>query len=267
MRRSSQLLFACLLVSSVAVAQQKWRLRWSDEFSGPVGSAPDSTKWVYDLGASGWGNRELQNYTSSTDNAYLDGSGNLVLRVLRSTDGAYTSARIKTRGKFDFQYGKVEARIRIPFGQGIWPAFWAMGTDIATARWPNCGEIDILENIGKEPAIVHSTIHGPGYSGGGGITSSYSLPNGARFADDFHTYSAVWTANSIEFAVDGVPFQKVTPASLPEGKSWVYTKPFFLLLNVAVGGNWPGPPDATTTFPQMMVVDYVRVFEELADGR
>jgi len=257
--------FLGLLVSSLAVAQPNWRLKWSDEFSGATGSAPDSTKWVYDLGAGGWGNRELQTYTNATDNAYLDGRGNLVIRVLRSSAGAHTSARIKSLGKFDFQYGKVEARIKIPFGQGIWPAFWAMGTDIRTVGWPRCGEIDILENIGKEPSIVHSTIHGPGYSGGDGITSAYSLPGGQRFADEFHTFSAVWTPTSIEFAVDGVPFQKVTPSSLAAGKAWVFTKPFFLLLNVAVGGNWPGPPDATTVFPQLMVVDYVRVFQELAD--
>jgi len=250
----------CVLGSS-ATAQTNWKLIWSDEFSGPANSAPDSAKWTYDVGATGWGNRELEEYTKSTENAFLDGDGHLVIRTQRSDAGKITSARIKTKQKFTFTYGKVEARIRIPFGQGIWPAFWMLGDNIDTARWPSCGEIDIMENIGREPSIVHGTVHGPGYSGDKGITAQQALPAGQKLSDDFHVFAAVWTRDSIEFSIDGATYSKVTPASLPQGAKWVYDHPFFLILNLAVGGNWPGNPDDSTTFPQTMIVDYVRVYQ------
>src|SRR5258708_36576450 len=144
---------------SSAQAEPGWRLVWSDEFNGKALAPPNSANWVYDLGAGGWGNRELETYTNSTDNAYQDGAGNLVIRAQRAPSGAYTSARIKTRGTFSFTYGRVAARLKIPQGQGIWPAFWMLGTDIPTAGWPACGEIDIMENIGREPSTVHGTVH------------------------------------------------------------------------------------------------------------
>jgi uncharacterized protein (TIGR03437 family) len=253
--------FALAFFLPVLGAQSNWKLVWSDEFSGPANTPPDSSKWVYDLGAGGWGNNELQAYTNSTDNAYLDGNGNLVIRALRSPTG-YTSARLKTLGKLAVKYGRIEARIKVPFGQGIWPAFWMLGNDFPTASWPASGEIDIMENIGREPATVHATIHGPGYSGGSGLSGAYTLPGGQRFADAFHTFAVTWTADSIEFFVDSISYHKVSPASLAAGREWVFRKPFFLLLNVAVGGIWPGNPDATTTFPQSMTVDYVRVYGE-----
>src|SRR5205085_647516 len=153
--------------------------------------------WNRDLGTTGWGNRELETYTNSTDNAFLDGHGHLVIRVLK-TDTGYTSARLKTQDRFTFTYGKVEARIRLPHGQGIWPAFWMLAAD-RSVRWPNSGEIDIMENIGREPGIVHATVHGPGYSGDKGITSRHPLNK----PDDFHVYAAIWRPDSIEFQVDG----------------------------------------------------------------
>jgi beta-glucanase (GH16 family) len=243
-------------------AQDGWKLAWSDEFNAPAGTLPDSTKWTYDLGATGWGNRELQEYTRSPENAFHDGNGNLIIRVLAKPGGGYTSARLKTTGLFAPTYGKIEARIRIPFGQGIWPAFWMLGEDIKTSGWPRCGEVDILENIGKEPLMVHGTVHGPGYSGGKGIGKPYELGGGKRFADDFHTYSVIWKPDSIEWFVDGNSYHKFTPANLPEGTKWVFDHPFFIIMNVAMGGNWPGSPDATTVLPQQMSVDYVRVYQE-----
>jgi beta-glucanase (GH16 family) len=242
----------------LASAQGDWQPVWSDEFEGPAGSAPDLTKWTYDLGATGWGNRELENYTSSRENSFLDGQGHLVIRAIR-TGKHYTSARLKTQGKFAVTYGKVEARIKVPRGQGIWPAFWMLGANIATARWPACGELDIMENIGREPGTVHATVHGPGYSGGKGIGKPYNL-TGNEFADDFHLFTVIWQPQSVEFLVDGVTYHKVTPATLPQGARWVFDAPMFLLLNVAVGGVWPRNPDATSQFPQEMLVDYVRVY-------
>ena len=232
-----------LLLAAPACAQTKqttWKLLWADEFDGPANSAPDSAKWVYDLGRGqdGWGNAELESYTNSTVNVFLDGNGHLVIRAIADGSGAYTSARLKTVTKFSFTYGKVEARIRIPYGQGIWPAFWMLGSSISSTGWPACGEIDIMENIGKEPSTVHGTVHGPGYSGGRGITGTYALPSG-KFSDDFHVFTAVWSPGRLEFLVDGKSYHTVTPASLPSGAAWVFSKPFFLLLNLAVGGRWP----------------------------
>lgn len=244
-----------------------WTLVWSDEFDGANGTSPDAAKWVFDIGGGGWGNNELETYTSRTENARLE-DGMLVIRALQETYTGpdliprdYTSARLKTLGRAQWTYGRIEARLKLPFGQGLWPAFWMLGADIEQVGWPNCGEIDIMENIGREPSIVHGTLHGPGYSGGSGIGSSYTLPGGARFADDFHVFAVEWEANVIRFYVDGNLYATRRPADLPGGASWVFNKPFFLILNVAVGGNWPGAPDASTVFPQTLFVDYVRVYQ------
>jgi beta-glucanase (GH16 family) len=244
-----------------------WKLVWSDEFDGTNGFAVDSSKWVSETGGGGWGNNELEYYTSRLKNAWQQ-DGNLVIKVLQekytgadSVSRNYTSARLKTLGKFSQTYGRFEARMKIPRGQGIWPAFWMLGNDIDKPGWPDCGEIDIMENIGKEPAVVHGTIHGPGYSGAGGIGSSFSPPGNPSFADDFHIFAVEWEPNVLRFYVDDHLYAMRTPADLPKGAKWVYDHPFFLLLNVAVGGDWPGNPDATSIFPQTMLVDYVRVYE------
>jgi beta-glucanase (GH16 family) len=244
-----------------------WKIVWQDEFNGPNGSAPDSSKWVLETGGSGWGNNELEYYTNRPINAHLE-SGALVITALRETytgpDNVtrnYTSSRLKTQGKFSLTYGRIEARLKIPYGQGMWPAFWMLGTDIDQVGWPSCGEVDIMENIGREPSQVHGTIHGPGYSGGNGLEASYSLSNGRRFADDFHTFAVEWEPNVLRFYVDGVLYKTRTPADLPANSNWVFAHPFFMLLNVAVGGSWPGNPDASTVFPQTMLVDYVRVYQ------
>jgi beta-glucanase (GH16 family) len=247
---------------SPAPSPASWKLAWSDEFNGPANTAPDASKWVYDLGhdGEGWGNHELQAYTNSLENVHQDGQGHLVIRALKDESGNYTSGRLKTKGKFTTTYGKIEARIKLPHGQGIWPAFWSMGDDIAKVGWPNCGEIDIMENIGKEPGIQHGSMHGPGYSDGHSLTGAYTLPKGKKLSDDFHVYGIVWTKQSVEFLFDGHSYFQATPASLPKGAEWKFNKPFFLLLNVAVGGDWPGSPDSSTIFPQEMLIVYVRVF-------
>jgi beta-glucanase (GH16 family) len=232
---------------------------WADEFDGPANALPDSAKWTYDLGNNGgWGNQELETYTNVPQNVHLDGNGHLIVHVERS-GSSYTSARIKTQGTFSAQYGRIEARIRLPFGQGIWPAFWMLGSSFPGTPWPQCGEIDIMENVGREPSINHGSVHGPGYSGGSAISGLYTLPGSARFGDDFHVFAIQWAPQTITFSVDGVAYKTVTPALLPAGASWVFDKPFFLILNVAVGGTFPGNPDGTTQFPQEMIVDYVRV--------
>jgi len=239
-----------------------WRLVWSDEFDGPSGGAPDDTKWGYDVGGNGWGNSELEFYTARRDNSALDGAGHLVITTLRETymGRDYTSARLLTKGKLTQAYGRFEARIKIPGTQGIWPAFWALGADIDTVSWPTCGEIDIMENIGREPGVNHGTLHGPGYSGGAGLTGQYTLPGGAALSADFHTYAIEWETAAIRFYVDDHLYETRTPADVPAGDRWVYDHPFFLLLNVAVGGAFPGAPDATIVLPQTMTVDYVRVY-------
>jgi beta-glucanase (GH16 family) len=250
-----------------------WQLVWRDEFNGANNSRIDSAKWTTEIGGNGWGNQELEYYTNRIDNAYQSG-GSLVIKVIREnytgTDNVtrdYTSARLITKNKFAATYGRFEARIKIPYGQGLWPAFWLLGDNIDSTRWPTCGEIDIMENIGREPATIHGTIHGPGYSGDKGPSSSYSMPNKQRFADSFHTFALEWEPAVIRFYCDGVLYKTRTPADLPQGTTWVYDHPFFIILNVAIGGGWPGNPDATTVFPQTMLVDYVRVYQRIAHGK
>jgi len=244
-----------------------WSLAWNDEFNGPSGSAVDQSKWTAEIGGGGWGNTELEYYTARTENAYQSG-GSLVIKVIKErytgSDNVtrdYTSARLITKNKFTTTYGRFEARIKVPYGQGIWPAFWILGSDIDNVGWPKCGEIDIMENIGKEPSVIHGTLHGPGYSGTNGLSSSYTLSSKERFTDSFHTFAVEWEPNVIRFYCDGILYKTRTPADLPKDQRWVFNHQFFILLNVAVGGNWPGNPDGTTVFPQAMQVDYVRVYK------
>lgn len=241
-----------------------WKLVWSDEFNGASGSAVDAKNWTFDVGngSNGWGNSELEYYTNGTNNAAMDGTGNLVITARKESMGgmAYTSARLKTQGLHAWQYGRIEGRMKIPAGQGIWPAFWMLGNDIATVNWPNCGEIDVMENIGKEPNIIHGSAHGPGYSGGNPLTAQTTLS--AAVSSAYHLFAVEWDATSIRWYVDDTLYSTKTNADIPSGTTWVYTHPFFIILNVAVGGTWPGSPDGTTVFPQQMLVDYVRVCQK-----
>jgi len=263
---------ACMLISvSAALAQQPLQLVWSDEFNGPADASPDPAKWTYDLGNNnGWGNRELENYTKDPANAHTDGKGNLVIRAIPikadpappAGAPAYTSARIKTQGLFAAgPGGRIEARIKVPRGAGMWPAFWMLGNTFNKGNWPACGEIDIMESIGREPSRNHGSLHGPGYSGSKPMTAIYTLPDGKKFADDFHTFSIDWTPTTVTFYVDDTAYETVHDTDIPAGTKWVYDQPFFLLLNVAVGGNFAGPVSPDTVFPQEMLVDYVRVYK------
>lgn len=238
-----------------------WVLDWHDEFDG---QALDHGKWVEEVGGHGFGNNELQFYTARPENVRVE-DGKLVIEARREDwkGRYYTSARIKTAGLFERTHGRYEARIRVPRGQGIWPAFWLLGADCKSTGWPRCGEIDIMENIGKEPATVHGTIHGPGYSGEHGFGAPSSLDDGA-FADDFHVFAVEWAQGEIRWYRDGILYHTARPG-LVNG-AWVYEHPFFVILNLAVGGYWPGNPDATTRFPQRMLVDYVRVYRPAGAG-
>ena len=236
-----------------------WNLVWSDEFEGAAGQLPDPSNWAFDVGTD-WGNAQLEYDTDRPENVSLDGNGNLAITARRESyqGSAYTSGRIKTQGLFEQAWGRFEARIQLPVGQGIWPAFWMLGNDIDAVGWPQCGEIDIMEYRGQEPSVLIGTLHGPGYSAGAGITGRYALSN-ARFDTDFHTFAVEWTGDGIEWFVDDIRYHSV-PRDGTSGE-WVFDHPFFILLNVAVGGGFVGPPNDATTFPQAMLVDWVRVYE------
>ncbi|MEU8577603.1 ricin-type beta-trefoil lectin domain protein [Streptomyces asoensis] len=255
----------------VAASAQAAAVTFSDEFDGPAGSAVDGARWQTETGDN-VNNHERQYYTAGNRNAALDGQGHLVITARRENPGnyqcwygrcEYTSARLNTSGRFTTTYGRVEARMKIPRGQGMWPAFWMLGNDIGQVGWPASGEIDVMENVGFEPPTVHGTLHGPGYSGSGGIGAGYTLPGGQAFADAFHTFAVDWSPNAITWSVDGTVYQRRTPADLG-GRQWVFDKPFFVILNLAVGGYWPGDPDGSTVLPQQLLVDYVRVSTDTA---
>jgi len=242
---------------------RNWTLTWSDEFTGQKNQAPDPQKWALDLGQGqeGWGNGEFQTYTNRPENIGLDGNGNLVITALNIPFGGanFSSARIKTQGLFAQKYGRFEARIKTPYGPGIWPAFWMMGENITQVGWPQCGEIDILELRGQTPNSIIGTLHGPGYSGGNPVNRFYSLVNG-RFDTDFYVYSVEWSEDKVDFFVNDYLYGRITKEDVPG--EWVYTQPFFMIMNVAVGGNFVGFPTMETPFPQSMTVDYVRVYQQ-----
>jgi beta-glucanase (GH16 family) len=261
---------------------------WSDEFNGPAQQLPDPANWTYDtgsqdeLGNQGWGNREMETYCSPgganppgcdphRPNAFLDGNGHLVLRAMRSPDGRWTSARITTRGLKEFQYGRIEARMKLPVGTGLWPAFWMLGSNYLTTGWPASGSVTIVENVGLTPrsnglgpSIIRATLHGPRYFGGNGLWHDFKLPNGGRVDDgNFHTYGVIWSQGMIQFYVDDPAniFFVRDSSDLPEGGEWVFDHPFFLVMDLAVGGDWPGNPNSTTLSPADLLVDYVRVYK------
>ncbi|MFU8826841.1 MAG: family 16 glycosylhydrolase [Brevefilum sp.] len=233
-----------------------WTLIWADEFDGEV---LDPSKWVMEIGGHGWGNNEKQFYTDLPENVRLE-DGQLVIEARDEffVRRHYTSGRIKTQGLFSFTYGRVEARMKLPYGNGIWPAFWMLGEDIDLISWPSSGEIDIMEHIGREPTRIYGTVHGPGYSGSGGVGHFTTFPAGS-LSEEFHTYAIEWEPNEIRWYVDDKHFFTLTPEQVPG--EWVFDKAYFMLVNLAVGGYWPGDPDETTVFPQFLLVDYVRVYQ------
>ena len=232
-----------------------WIVVWEDGFDE---KEIDRKKWLVEVGYTGASNGEAQIYTDRSENIRLE-AGCLVIEARKEEYEGYhyTSARLKTKGLFNWMYGKIEARIRIPFGQGLWPAFWMLGSNKDVVGWPECGEIDIMENIGKQPNVVRGTIHGPDYFRDISIGKDF-FQSGPKLADDFHRYAVEWEPNQIRWYVDEIHYLTLTPEDVP-GR-WVFDHPFYILLNVAVGGHWPGYPDHTTVFPQYMYVDYVRVY-------
>ncbi|WP_418262697.1 family 16 glycosylhydrolase [Flavobacterium faecale] len=236
------------------------QLVMADEFD--INGAPNSAIWNYNIGRgdNGWGNGELQYYTDRPENVTVQNGVLIITAKKESYQGAsYTSARLLTKGKFDQAYGRFEARIRVPYGQGIWPAFWLLGANSDTVAWPQCGEIDIMEFRGQEPTKILGTVHGPGYSAGNSISKSYSLLND-RFDTGFHVYGIEWGPNYINFYVDDVLYNQITPKDVPG--EWVYDHPFYIIINLAVGGNFVGAPNSETVFPQVMLIDYVRVYKQ-----
>jgi beta-glucanase (GH16 family) len=248
--------------STLDAARPGWNLVWSDEFEGPQGTQPDSTKWTMEVNGSP-ANGELEYYTDRPSNVALDGNGNLIITALQEAymGANYTSGRINTAGKFEQAYGRFEARMKLPFGQGLWPAFWLLGNDIGQVHWPACGEIDIMENVGRDPTNSNGLLHGPGYSGSNHLGGSYTLAGG--YSSDFHVFAAEWEQNVVRFYVDDNQYETLTSADLAARDPnlvWVFDHPFYIIVNVAVGGGYPGNPDNTTMFPQLLTVDYVRVY-------
>lgn len=233
----------------------------ADEFD--TDGAPDASIWGYNIGTGqdGWGNNELQYYTDRTENVTVQNGVLIITAKKEDFEGSsYTSARLLTKGKFEQTYGRFEARIRLPWGQGLWPAFWLLGDDSnGTEIWPQIGEIDIMEYVGDEPTRIFGTVHGPGYSGGESISKSYNLDND-RFDTGFHVFGIEWGPDYINYYVDDVLYNQITPEDVPG--EWVFNNgPFYIILNLAVGGNLPGSPNNETVFPQTMLVDYVRVYK------
>ena len=247
-----------------------YALAWSEEFDQPAGTPPSPAHWSHDSGAHGWGNAEMQNYGDDLEHAQIvadpAASNGTALQISLTYNGQglshgnFQSARLLTQGKVSFQYGYLEARLRLPSGQGVWPAFWMLGADIGEAGWPVCGEIDIMENRGDKPGWNVSSLHGPGYSGNSPLSGQFDLPNGQEFHQGYHTFGVLWKRDSITSLVDGTPYVAQTAADVP-GKTWAFNHSFFFLVNLAVGGHFFGLPNETTVFPQALRLDYIRVYQ------
>ena len=247
-----------------------WELTWADEFDGPAGAPADPTDWTYETGGWGWGNQELQYYTDSTDNAALDGDGHLVITAREVDDPAadglpcwygdctHTSARLVTEGKQEFGYGRWEARVLVAEGTGIWPAFWSLGNDFRRVGWPQTGEIDVMEFVGRQPNSIFGTIHGPGYAGGESYGSG-PIDLGEPVGNDYHDFAVEWQEGLITWELDGVQYHTATPADL-DPDEWVFDHPFTLIMNVALGGNFGGPLGDDLDLPQETLFDWVRVW-------
>ncbi len=245
---------------SSPIAYEDMELLWSNEF---IADELDTDEWTWEIGNgdNGWGNRELQYYRE--ENTALEG-GNLVITAKQEDFGGkfYTSSRIITQDKVEFQFGRVDIRAAMPEGQGLWPALWMLGANFDEVGWPACGEIDIMELLGHEPDVVHGTAHFATNTGERRFLGmSRELSGDDTFAGEFHVFSIVWSHNRIQWLVDGVQYNMLSPADVSPA-TWPFNNQFFVLFNIAVGGQWPGSPDATTTFPQQMHVDYIRVFQE-----
>ncbi|GAB2774090.1 glycoside hydrolase family 16 protein [Salinimicrobium soli] len=262
----SKVLIAALVlgVTACTTSEEQTVTNFSDlvlEDNFDIDGAPDPSIWSYDIGTGedGWGNNELQYYTSRNENVSVQNGYLLITARKEAFEGSqYTSARLVTKGKFEQTYGRYEARIKLPYGRGMWPAFWLLGADTPGEVWPEIGEIDIMEYRGQNPTVVLGSVHGPGYSAGNSVTKSYTLTN-ERFDTDFHIFGIEWGPEYINYYVDDVLYNQVTPNDVPG--EWVFNDPFYIILNLAVGGDFVGPPNEETVFPQTMLVDYVRIYE------
>jgi beta-glucanase (GH16 family) len=236
-----------------------YHLVWHDEFNA---KRLDTASWNYEIGGHGWGNHELEYYTARKQNVFLK-KGMLVIQARKEAykGSAYTSARITTQGKREFQYGRVDIRARLPVAKGMWPALWMLGRNIGSVSWPACGEIDIMEVIGKNPSQVVGSLHWKKADGREGTFNNRHDLAAGDFSTHFHVFSLLWQRDSIQILVDNIPYVKASRRELSDG-DYPFSQPFFFIFNVAVGGDWPGSPDHTTVFPQRMYVDYVRVFSK-----
>ena len=242
-----------------------WNIVWQDEFDK---DSLDLTKWSREIGGHGWGNNELQFYTDSDSNSYVE-NGNLILKAqvvpqgIGSSKGLryYSSARLRTYGKGDWKYGRIEVKAKVASGQGIWPAIWMLPTDWLFGGWPSSGEIDIMEHVGYDLGVVHGSVHTEAYNHKINTQRS-SARKIANVDTEFHVYSIIWDKDKISFFVDDVQYFLFENDQQGNYKTWPFDQRFHLLINIAVGGDWPGNPDNSTNFPRKMLVDYVRVYEK-----
>lgn len=261
------------LPATASSSPREWVLVWSDEFEGPAGARVDESKWRYDLGDGcqqgicGWGNNEKELYTSEVENISLNGQGQLMITARAAPPGLscyygacrYTSAKITTRGIMNAEPGRVEARVKLPVGQGLWPAFWMLGSGHPSTAWPACGELDIMEYRGSQPDLTSAAVHGPGYAGAQSFNHAHRLPQGS-YSTDFHTFAVEWDSGGARFLVDGVAHFSITRETLQAAGPSVLDRSYYLILNLAVGGHFDGDPASDGIFPATMLVDYVRVY-------
>ncbi|WP_350291379.1 glycoside hydrolase family 16 protein [uncultured Croceitalea sp.] len=253
------LFVGCATEDTQTVANFTSQITMQDEFD--TDGAPNGNVWGFDIGTgeNGWGNNELQYYTNRTENVKVENGVLLITAQREDFEGSsFTSARLLTKDRFEQAFGRFEARIRLPYGQGMWPAFWMLGADIDENPWPAAGEIDIMEYRGQNPSVLIGSVHGPGYSGGNAISKEFELLND-RFDTSFHVFGVEWSPDAVNFYVDDVLYNQITREDVTG--TWVFDKPFFILMNLAVGGTFVGSPNTETVFPQSMLVDYVRVYE------
>lgn len=249
-------------VTVVELNSSEWRLVWSDEFDGAANSAPDPSKWNYETGGHGFGNAQLEFNTDSTNNARLTGDGLLQITAKREQHlgRQFTSARLNTLGKMERTYGRFDIRARMPKGQGLWPAIWLLAANYETVTWPECGEIDIVEMRGQRTDEVIGSLHGPNYSGGASMSGYLSVSD--TLDEQFHTFTVIWTPDSIQWMLDNRLYFERRREDFSNAQPWVFDHPFFLLINLAVGGHFVGDVPNTLTFPKHMLVDYVRIYEK-----
>jgi beta-glucanase (GH16 family) len=257
---SSSATSATSTASTTPTASINYRLAWQDDFNGPAGAPPNPALWSYVTGKSD-ANGELEVYTDGRSNSELDGRGDLEITARHEPDGTYTSAKIQTLGRYQVKYGRIEARIKVPAGAGLWPAFWALGSNYPQVGWPESGELDAMELSGRKPNVLVGTVHGPLTNNASGWQINAIDRAPTPLYAGFHVFGIDWSPGNVTFTLDGLRYGEVTPALLGKNEKWVFDQPYFLVLDLAVGGNFVGPPTPATPFPATMLVDWVRVWK------